>query len=68
MNNMQSSITFGNEDPPLHDGSEESRGGLAGVFLFSTSLAILFLVLLLFSVIDSTFGFVAIRYEMKPSN
>jgi phosphate transport system permease protein len=36
------------------------------VFLFSTSLAILFLVLLLVSVIDSTFGYVAVRYEVEP--
>ena len=36
------------------------------VFLFSTSLAILFLVLLLVSVIDSTVGYVAVRYEVEP--
>lgn len=38
------------------------------VFLFSTSLAILFLILLLVSVIDSTFGFAALAYEVAPSD
>jgi phosphate transport system permease protein len=69
MNNMQSSITFGSEETRLSMMERRRKIGVVwqAVFLFSTSLAILFLVLLLFSVIDSTFGFAAIRYEMKPS-
>ena len=37
-------------------------------FLFSTTLAILFLLLLLFSVIDSAFGYVVLRNEVNPSS
>ncbi|HBO35241.1 MAG TPA: phosphate ABC transporter permease, partial [Sphaerochaeta sp.] len=66
---MQSSITFGSEETRLSMMERRRKVGVVwqAVFLISTSLAILFLVLLLFSVIDSTFGFAAIRYEMKPS-
>ena len=38
------------------------------VFLFAITLAILFLLLLLLSVIDSTFGYVALRNEVEPSS
>ena len=38
------------------------------LFLVSTTLAILFLLLLLLSVIDSTFGFVVLRNEVEPSS
>ena len=38
------------------------------LFIVSTTLAILFLLLLLLSVIDSTFGFVVLRNEVEPSS
>ena len=66
---MQSSLAFGTEENVLSLMEKRRRASLVwrAVFLLATSLAILFLVLLLVSVIDSTFGFAALQYEVDPN-
>jgi phosphate transport system permease protein len=70
MNNMQSSLAFGSEENVLSLMEKRRKVSLIwqAVFLLATSLAILFLVLLLFSIIDSTFGYAALAYEVEPSS
>ncbi|NBK24524.1 MAG: phosphate ABC transporter permease, partial [Spirochaetia bacterium] len=67
---MQNSVSFGSEENLLSMMERRRKAGVVwqAVFLFSTSLAILFLILLMFSVIDSTFGFAALAYEVEPSS
>ncbi len=66
---MLSETLFGTDEMMTSLMQKRKAGGVVWkvVFLFSTSLAILFLLLLLVSVIDSTFGYVAVRNEMEPS-
>ena len=66
---MQSEILFGTDEQMTSLMQKRKAGGVVWkvVFLFATSLAILFLLLLLVSVIDSTFGYVAVRNEVEPS-
>jgi len=67
---MQKQTLFGTDaDINILMGKRKRTGMLWQiVFLFSTTLAILFLLLLLLSVIDSTFGYVALRNEVEPSS
>ncbi|NBK22789.1 MAG: phosphate ABC transporter permease PstA [Spirochaetia bacterium] len=67
---MQKENLFGTEaDINILMGKRKRTGMLWQiVFLFSTTLAILFLLLLLLSVMDSTFGYVALRNEVEPSS
>ncbi len=70
MTDMQTQNLFGTDtDINILMGKRKHVGMLwKVVFLFSTTVAILFLLLLLFSVIDSTFGYVALRNEVEPSS
>jgi len=70
MTDMQTQTQFGTEaDINILMGKRKRTGMLWQiVFLFSTTLAILFLLLLLLSVIDSTFGFVVVRNDVEPSS
>lgn len=65
---MQSSLAFGTQENVLRLMEKRRRASVVwqAVFLLATSLAILFLVLLLVSVIDSTFGFAALQYDVEP--
>jgi len=67
---MQTQTQFGTEaDINILMGKRKRTGMLWQiVFLFSTTLAILFLLLLLLSVLDSTFGFVVLRNDVEPSS
>lgn len=67
---MQSSLAFGTQENVLMLMEKRRRASVVwqAVFLLATSLAILFLVLLLVSVIDSTFGFAALQYDVEPKN
>lgn len=67
---MQTENLFGTKDDINDLMNKRKRAGMLWqvVFLFSTTVAILFLLLLLLSVMDSTFGYVALRNEVEPSS
>ncbi len=67
---MQTENLFGSKDDINDLMDKRKRSGMLWrvVFLFSTTMAILFLLLLLLSVIDSTFCYVALRNEVEPSS
>ncbi len=69
MTDMQTQSLFGTEADINILMSKRKHAGMIGkvIFLFSTTLAILFLLLLLLSVIDSTLGYVVLRNEVEPS-
>ncbi|MDT4761124.1 phosphate ABC transporter permease PstA [Sphaerochaeta sp. PS] len=67
---MQRQQSFGTDADITNLMDRRKRIGMiwrAGL-LFSTTLAILFLALLLFSVLDSSFGYVALRNEVEVSS
>ncbi|MDD3523960.1 MAG: phosphate ABC transporter permease PstA [Aliarcobacter sp.] len=70
MTDMQTQSLFGTETDINTLMGKRKRIGLLWkvAFLFSTTLAILFLILLLLTVIDSSFGYVALRNEVEPSS
>lgn len=70
MTDMQTQTLFGTDADINILMNKRKRTGMIwqAVFLFSTTLAIIFLLLLLLSVIDSSFGYVALRNEVEPSS
>jgi phosphate transport system permease protein len=69
MNNMKNFSAFGEPDQVKSFMASRKRRGTTwqAVFIFATVLAVLFLVLLLSSIIDSVFGYTVIRNEVEPS-
>lgn len=69
MNRMNHVVQFGREADVVVLMDKRRRHGTVwqAVFMFSVSLAMLFLVLLIFSVIDTTFGYTVLVNEVEPS-
>jgi phosphate transport system permease protein len=70
MTDMQTQNLFGTDTDINVLMNKRKKVGLIWqvVFLFSITLAILFLLLLLLSIIDSTFGYVVLRNDVEPSS
>src|SRR5690554_7164319 len=69
MNNMHTFLRFGDASERAHHIDKRRRSGLVwhALFISATALAVLFLMLLLVSVIDSVFGYAALQNEVEPS-
>lgn len=69
MIDMDTQFAFGKTNEVNSLMEKRRRNGLVWhlVFILSTSLAILFLILLLFSILDSVFGYTALRDTVSPT-
>lgn len=68
MNDMNGQTAFGLASDVSSLMEKRRRNGLVWhiVFVFSTTLALLFLILLVFSIIDSVFGYAVLRNDVEP--
>ncbi|MFA5545664.1 MAG: phosphate ABC transporter permease PstA [Sphaerochaetaceae bacterium] len=66
---MHTFLRFGDASERAHHIDKRRRSGLVwhALFISATALAVLFLMLLLVSVIDSVFGYAALQNEVEPS-
>ncbi|HCG62625.1 MAG TPA: phosphate ABC transporter permease PtsA [Sphaerochaeta sp.] len=69
MNDLNGQTAFGHAADVSSLMEKRRRNGLVWhiVFVFSTTLAVLFLILLVFSIIDSVFGYAVLRNDVEPS-
>jgi len=69
MNSMNHVVQFGTEEDVQVLMEKRRHNGTLwqAVFMFSVSLAMLFLIMLIFSVVNTTFGYVVLVNEVEPS-